>query len=337
MTTIKDIAKRAGVSISTVSHAFSGKRKVSASTIEEVMRAAEELGYSPNKHAQSLPTKHSRTIALIVPDIANPYYSYLLCGAEKAGQDYDFTTVLCNTDYQPVIANKHVHNALGWAVEAIIYVISSAEDKAYELILHQRPILVFCDEVPIPQNCSSNFCVELDNWKAGSLAAEHLAELGHRNVAFIGDKDGLRAAGERHRGFRETFKKLVSNSNVIHIPAGYRIEDGTRIAPSIIDLLPKLTAVFCANDLVAMGLMNHLQKGGISIPEQLSVIGVDDCLPLDYFKPGLTTIRQPVQELGYKAVEISIKAVQGEISSPIHIQLTPYLHKRESCIPHTNK
>lgn len=327
--TIADVAREAGVSVTTVSHALSGNGRVSEQTRKKVREAAAAIGYAPNLHARSLNTRRSNTLALVVPDNSNPYYPQLVAGAESVARSAGFTTVLCNTAYDRAQIESHVQMLLGWGPDAVVYVLSTPDDDGWMALRASIRALVLCDELPDDLDGSIS-SVEIDNHGAGALAAEHLAQLGHRDVAFAGSGAGMRAGRLRFEGFRDSFLRHVPSGSVAELEAGYVVEGGRGAARELRARAPRATGVFCANDLIALGLIAELRDRGLRVPEDVSVLGMDDVLPAEIMTPPLTTVAQPTREMGAIAARIALDLLEHERTGAVTEQLPPSLVVRAS-------
>jgi LacI family transcriptional regulator len=296
---IADVAAAAGVSPTTVSHVISGKRPVSAETAEAVHSAMGRLGYVPNHAAQSLRRGMSRTLGLLVPDIANPYFAELARGAEDAGEQRGFNLVLCNTDFDAERESRYLDMLRGGGVAGMIYAAGSPPDTArIEAVAGSFRLVAVDEELP---GVIADTVVS-DNEHGGRLAGEHLARLGHRRNLVVDGPAELRSAIDRGRGFRGALDP--ASVEIGAVTGDYRATSATEaVAAELAGRGPWFTAVFAANDLMALGALEALTAAGLRVPEDVSVVGFDDTVLASIVRPALTTIRQPVYRMGWVAAD----------------------------------
>lgn len=309
MVSISDVAAEAGVSPTSVSHTLSGKRKVSPAVKARVEAAMKSLGYVPSRSAQNLALGSTRILALVVPDIGNSYFAELAKGVEAAAVDRGYNVILCTTGFDHAREVQYLQMIRSRAVDGIVYAAGAPPtDSELVELLGDMP-LVFVDEEIEGTVFTS---VVSDNEAGGTKAAEHLLELGHRSALVIDVSGDPATSVRRVRGFRETWLKGGgSEPRTAH--AGYTEEEGrAAVAPHVEAIRAgDITAVFALNDLMALGVINQLRAEGISVPEQVSVVGFDDIAAGKYSNPALTTIRQPVLELGTSATARLIDALES--------------------------
>lgn len=300
-TTIREVADRAGVSVTTVSHALSGKRAVAESTRQRVLEAITALGYRPNAAATSLRTGLSSTLALIVPDIANPFFAELARGVEDAAHERGWSVFLCNTALRPAREADYVDRCLAGGVDGVIYCSTQTETehvaKLREEVAGRMPVVV-CDE----RIAGMAGGVYSDNPVGGALAADHLFAGGARRLAVIGGPRGLPTAQERVAGFRDRAAALG-----VAVPDGrlrwtdYQREAGEFAMHELLAADPDIDAVFAADDLLAIGAMHAILDSGRSVPGDISVCGFDDIDLASLVTPSLTSVRQRIHDLGSEA------------------------------------
>jgi LacI family transcriptional regulator len=308
--TIKDIARRAGVSYATVSRALNGKYGVKASTRERILAVARRLGYRPNAIARGLVTRRTMTIGLIVPDITNPFFPEVAEGVEEAARQAGYGVLLCNSNWQKVSERQYVTLLAGRRVEGIIIApISRAEEPVDERVPATLPV-VYVSSTP---RTTARSYVVIDNVQGAFLAAAHLLNAGRAPVAFIGSRES--SDDERFEGYRRaladhgvTFDEHYVRLGDMRQAGGYRllrgmIEDGHR---------PR--SVFAENDLMALGCLQAARELGLRIPEDIAIVGFDDIPFASFPEVQLTTIRQPTSDMGRMAVEILLAA--GEHPTP---------------------
>ncbi|UED87540.1 LacI family DNA-binding transcriptional regulator [Streptomyces profundus] len=310
MVSIADVAERAGVSPTTVSHALSGKRKVSDRVRARVEAAMRELGYVPSRSAQNLAIGRTRVLGLIVPDIRNSFFADLTHGVEATAIRHGYNVILCTTGFDHAREVDYLAMIRSRAVDGLVYAAGAPPTNSQlGALLGDLPLVLVDEEVP-GANAPSFVS---DNLDGGRLAAEHLLGLGHRRALVIAAEGGLVSSDLRVRGFQDSW--AASGAEAPLVAAGAFTEEGGReaIGPHVEALRGEgITAVFAVNDLMALGAIGALQRAGIEVPGQVSVIGFDDIPAGRYAHPRLTTVRQDVDELGRRATTALIAALEEE-------------------------
>ncbi|MQA24239.1 MAG: LacI family DNA-binding transcriptional regulator [Micromonosporaceae bacterium] len=310
--TITDVATRAGVSPTTVSHVLSGKRLVAAATRARVEEVIEELGFRPNSTARQLRTRRSRMVAVIVPDITNPYYGVLTRGlADVVGAD-DYGTYVCNTDGSADREHTFVHDVIDRGVDGIVMAsISLAAGSP-------RPGARFDTPVVSVGEKYDNLAIDLvaSNARLGAReATAHLLSRGAQRVAMI---QGPRGEGaERARGYGEAIADAGHEPRQELMVHGDWTRSGGRTAMhALMALRPQPDAVFCANDLTAIGAIDAAHELGLRIPEDLALVGFDDVDAATIVTPHLTTVRNPSYDTGREAGQLLVSRMLGEYTGP---------------------
>jgi LacI family transcriptional regulator len=303
---IADVAERAGVSATTVSHVLSGKRPVSEQTAVRVRRAMNDLRYVPNHSAKSLRSGSTQSIGLVIPDISNPYFAELAKGAEDAADAHGVNLVLCNTDLSRDREERYLTVLRGGAFDGMIYVAGARPlEQRLLKIARSFPLTVADEEL----NGVAAATIVSDHLKGGKLVGAHLRELGHRRVLYVGGPPELRSTADRGRGLREGLGAagvVVSEFGDYRRQSAYDIVRGALSGASF-----DFTAVFAGNDLMAVGVLAALADAGIDVPAAVSVVGYDDVYLAQLVTPPLTTVRQPVYGIGRAAAEQLIRLTVG--------------------------
>jgi LacI family transcriptional regulator len=301
--TNSDVARAAGVSTASVSRVLNGKR-VTAEVRASVERAVELLGYHPNSAARTLMTRSTESLALMCPDIANPFFPELVKGVQRAANRAGYTVLLCNTDSDPQAEQRYFKMLIGRQIDGVL-LVGLAGDLHNVDILHTNGIAVVAIDRNIDRADVPN--VHVDHYKGARIAAQYLIELGHRRIAHIQGPRSLQVTKERDAGYRHVLSSagIVCDSDLVvegdfSEPSGY---DATR---RLLERNPECTAIFASNDLMAIGAMIAAKELGRDIPGDLSIVGFDDISLASYVSPSLTTVRQPVYELGTRAAECVI-------------------------------
>lgn len=325
--TIKDIAREAGVSITTVSRVLNNKEEgMSNETREKVLRVIEKVNYQPNQLARSLVTKRSKMLGLIVPNISNPFFPELCRGAEDEANDHNYSLIICNSDDQLHKEENYLRLLKEQQVDGIL--LSSkdqlSETNRMQLQESKIPFIIF----DRGEEGNQHSGVFLDNEKGGYLAGQHLIELGHRQIACITGPENIHNSQKRLSGFQHALRKASLELPEEFILTGdFKMDTAYRLTKQFLEN-NHVTAIFACNDLMACGVYQAAHELGIQIPEQLSIIGFDDIPLITALIPKLTTIRQNTYEMGRKAIALLIHTIEHEVSERVVFE--PTLVVRES-------
>ena len=305
--TIKDIANLAGVSIATVSKVINGKdQNISDKTRNKVLEIVEREGYIPNGVAKSLKIRRTKTIGLIMPDVTNPFFADLARGAEDAAQKKGYSLILCNTDNKMKKEEKYLSVLKEKMVDGII--MTSSENNLTSQFKRPRVPMVLVDrDISADKNIGR---ITVDSEKASYDATAYLIGQGCRNIGFISSRKTNRPSVDRLRGYKRALKEngLQLEEHKIFLDS-YSVESGVKGALTLL-LAGHIDGICCGNDLIAMGAMKALQEKGIRIPHDIKIIGFDDIYIAQYMNPPLTTIKQPIYELGQEAVRMLVSIIE---------------------------
>ncbi len=326
--TIKDVAQAAGVSIATVSRVLNQQAGVSKALSQQVHEAVDQLNYQLNGIAKALKSSQSRSIGLIIPDIENPFFPALVRGVEDAAQKQGYAVILCNTDGKPEEEKRYLKFLLSKQVDGILFVgnIKFTQNKNW---LSSLPVpLVLLDRRMEDAPFST---VLVDNELGASMAIGHLIKQGRRHIAIIGGKPESPTSIERVNG---AISCLTAHGHLREehlIANGYfTFEGGYQAIEKMINCGQFFDAVFAANDMMAIGVIECLEKYGKHIPNDVAVVGFDDIRMAAWHKPSLTTIKQPVYEVGQVAVRIIVDHITGSNTGCTNQVLKPELIVRQS-------
>lgn len=322
---ISDVAAAANVSVTTVSHVLSGNRPVSKVTAERVRAAMSKLGYVPNHAAQSLRSGSSQTIGLLVPDISSSYFADLAKGVEDAAEEAGFSVVICNTEFDAAREARYLDVLRGRAIDGMVYAAGAPPTgKRLAALARTFPLAIADEELA---NVRATTVVS-DNLRGGELAGEHLRSLGHTAVLYIGGPVDLTTTHRRLEGFLRGF----GGGQVGQRHGDYREASGFRaVGEELAELGPWFTGIFAGNDLMALGAMRALLAAGLTVPRDVSIVGYDDIGLSSLIRPALTTVRQPVYDIGHAAAEQLIKRIRRGSEEPIaRLELEVRLIERES-------
>lgn len=328
MVSISDVARRAGVSPTTVSHTLSGKRKVSDSVREKVNQAMADLDYVPTRAARSLALGKTSVLALLVPDIAIEYFAELAKGVESVAMERGYNVILATTGFDPGRESRYLEMIASRAVDGIIYASGAALGaNARPALVGRLPVILVDEEiegVELPTVVS-------DNETGGRLVAEHLLELGHRSILEIQGVYSPVTSVRRSRGFASLWEAV--GGRVITTTGDYSAESGRRVVAEHADAFTsgETTAIFAHNDLMALGAVDGLRTLGLGVPADVSVVGFDDVSISRYSSPSLTTVRQNALELGTRAARALLDALEtGDPIAPGRVDIPVELVARQS-------
>ncbi len=298
--TIKDVARAAGVSPSTVSRALTTPALVQAETRLRVERAAAELGYQPNRAARGLITGRTGNIGLIVPDLTNPFFPGVVKGVQSRARESDFSVFLADTDEDPT-AEAGLVRALSKQVDGIVLCSPRMTEEDLRAVAGETPIVMLNRRVgQIP-------AITIDNVDGIRQAVAHLAALGHRRIAYVAGPRLSWSNRERARALRS----VTAGSGIDLVEIGNftpQFAGGVAAADQV--LAAGVTAVVAYNDLVALGLLNWFATRGVKVPEAISVMGFDDIVLSQMVSPSLTTVAQPQEPIGRAGVDMLLQLLE---------------------------
>lgn len=328
--TLLQVAEHAGVSRATASLAVRGSKKISVSTREKVLNSIRELGYVYDRVAANLRSKSSSTVALIIMDLANPFYSELLIGIHqeltKCGQTVIVGTTFNSYDTQSRLLSTMLEHRVGGI---ILFAVPGSKSEIIEQILYWGiPVVLLGRRVP-EANCDY---IGVDNVIGGQLAVDHLIQKGHRRIAFLGGPSQITSWQERKQGYDNAHRQAgikIDASLVRESPVTR--ESGVELIQQILRIDNPPTAVFCYNDIIALGAMMKLKEMGLIPGRDIGIIGFDDIPEATMLSPRLTTISSFARLMGVQAATLLHKRMEGLSIEPQSIVLQPKLIVRESC------
>ena len=309
--TIKDVAKYANVSIATVSRIVNGLPGYTEDTKKKVQEAIEALGYQPNAIARGLINKRTQTIGVLFPEVSGMLSSEVLEGVENAAHDGGFSVIVCNTTSSGKRTVKYLRLLQEKRVDGIIFASENVKEEYNKIFQEMQVPVVFV-------STASQFdlpFVRVDDYEGAFCATEYLIQKGHEQIGMIGGSfDDPIAGVPRMKGFQDALEKYGLDFTDQHMISneGYRFQNGKESLPLLIDNLPRMTAVFAASDEMAIGAMAAAHQLGIRVPEELSIIGYDNLKIAEMCYPALTTVSQPLKEMGQSAGEILVKLIKGK-------------------------
>jgi LacI family transcriptional regulator len=303
MVTIKNVAEKAKVSTATVSRIINGQDGYSEKTMKRVLKAIEELGYTRNALARGLVSSKSNTIAVLLPSVTSRFASELLGGIETDAQRIGQSVIICNTDFNGRRTADYLKMLAEKRVDGIIFVSEWLKEE-YERTVERMNVpmvlvATFTSSYPVPY-------VRIDDEIASFNATEYLLKAGHRKIGMLaGTREDPVAGRPRVNGYFRALKKYGIEPEDRRIAFGdFHYHSGVRAAETLLDSAPDTTAVFAASDEMALGCITAAHRRGIAVPDALSVIGFDDTLDAEMAIPPLTTVKQPIREMGKTALEL---------------------------------
>ena len=324
---IKDIARLANVSHSTVSRALQNSGLVRAETAERIRQIARESGYRASAVARGLVMKKTLTIGVVVTTIADPFVAEVVSGIEDVADDHGYSVFLAQSNADPQREQNVVQSFAERRVDGIL-ITSSRVGAMYLARLSQMmvPIVLINNQHP----GTFTHSVMIENVEASRKATEYLIGLSHCRIAYLGDQFGYQSDTERFTGYRQALEHAGLRflpELVVH--GDGKAEGGAQAMQKLLALGDRPTAVFCYNDMSAFGALRTIHRGGLRVPEDISVVGFDDLFVALYTRPALTTVRQPMRQMGVLAMESLLKLMSGEQSAQ-SIKVPAELIVRES-------
>jgi LacI family transcriptional regulator len=309
---VKDVAAAAGVSLGTVSNVMNRPEMVAAGTRERVERAMLELGFVRNESARQLRAGTSRTLAYVMLDGSNPFFHDVAQGIEFAAEDADLSLFICNSNGRAEREEVHMDRLMQQRVQGILITPVNPESPTLDEVARRGIPVVIVDRI----RETGGFCsVAVDDVFGGRIAIEHLVEKGHTRVAFIGGPETIGQVRERLQGAREVWAELgLPADDLVYLPTDALIVSEGRSAGERLAGLParrRPTAAFCANDLLALGLLQQMVRLGLRVPEDLAIVGYDDIEFAEAAAVPLTSVRQPRHLLGRTAAELLLTESRG--------------------------
>ena len=313
---VKDVAAQAGVSLGTVSNVLNRPDRVSAATRARVERAMAELGFVRNESARQLRAGRSRTIGYVMLDATNPFFTDVARGMEGVAEEQDLSLFLCNSDNRAAREAAHLAHLQEQRVQGILVTPIDPDSPSLAQLASRGTPLVIVDRT----RQGADFCtVSVNDVLGGRLAVEHLVDRGHERIAFVGGPESLGQVRERFDGACQAWREAgLPDDQLLRVPTvALSVAEGRAAGERLAGLAARRrpTAVFCANDLVALGLLQQATISGIRVPDELAIVGYDD---IDFAAAAavpLTSVRQPRAELGRTAARLLLE----ESDDPMHV------------------
>jgi DNA-binding LacI/PurR family transcriptional regulator len=325
---IKDVAQLAGVSVSTVSRVLSGSPRVDEGTRARVEKAIARIDYRPNLLARGLRSKSGNVIGLVVPEILHETFAAFIKYTERCCVEKGFDLVVGNTGGRPETEGAFIDNLLRRHVDGIIFSRVSDRSRVLDTIERWNVPAVIIDRALDRESLPT---VVLDNHRAGVLAAEHLAALGHKAIGVVTGPRDIALSRERQRGFTATLRRHGLTLPAARVLEGdFKFESGRAAARAFIEAGLPITALWCHNDLMAVGALNTFARHGVRVPADVSLVGMDNTGVSEMVVPALSSVTQPFEEMCRQAVELVLAIRRGERVGNRRVVLAPGMVARES-------
>jgi len=326
MASVKDVSRLAGVSASTVSRVIRGSTPVEESKRLRVLEAVERLNYRPNLIARGLRNRSGKLIGLMVPEIMNETFAAFISHVEEACVKRGFTMILGNTHEDPAIEEKVVNNLVGMNVDGIIISGVSDASAVMGILKASRVPVVGIDRALEDEQADR---VLAGNREAGEMAASYFWHMGHRSLVCISGPESIRLSRERLEGFAAFFAQRGIEVN--HISGEkFDYESGIECVRRVLERGIDFTGIWAENDMFAIGAMRELQRQGRRVPEDISIIGMDDIKTAQMVQPALTTVRQPYREISETAVAFLLERIEKPGAAARRVVIAPELVIRDS-------
>ena len=310
MSTISDVAKRAGVSTMTVSRVVNHSGYISQETQERVEKAIAELGYVPNALARSLRFKKTKTIALVVSDITNPLFTTIARGVEDAASENGFSVIYCNTDESPHEESEYLYTLLAKQVDGILLVPARSSRESITFLQERKEPVVVLDRRVSGVKVDTVRCDSIDG---AYQLTRHLLDLGHRRIAVISGPAEASTAADRVAGYRQALDEAGVEIDPQLICFGQFVQaSGYQMVQQVLSVTPRPTAIFAANNFISIGAYHALRDAGLRIPEDVSLVTFDDLPASLVLEPFLTVADQPAYDMGHKGTELLLARLAGE-------------------------
>lgn len=328
MASIKDVARVAGVSVSTVSHVINKTRFVSDSATQAVEKAIASLGYKPSYLARALKSKQTRTIGMLVTSSTNPFFAQVVSGVEEGCYRNGYSLILGNSGNLPGRQLSYLHTLVHKQIDALV-IMTTNRDTDFQAELDKQ---ISCPRVVLDSEPILNGCAIGDNsFVGGQLAAQHFLSLGHTKIGCLAGPNYHSRSNERFNGFQAALHSAGLEIDAKWVISGeLTAKSGYLSAKKLLSYEERPTAIFAFNDLMASGAYRAIHEAGLSIPDDISIIGYDDIEIASFLVPALTTVQQPGFELGLQAAELLINNLEIGTKLPPQVRRTPQLIARDS-------
>lgn len=331
MSTLKEVAKFANVSITTVSRVMNDASKVNPDTKDRVQKAMRKLGYQPSRVAQRLRSTNGRSklFGLIIPDIQNQFYSNIVRGIEDVAYGKNYAVILCNSDENPNKERFYLDVLQSESVDGVILPPIHQHSKIVEGLIEAGVPVVCVDRKLVGENVDT---VVINNEKGGYVAVKHLIDQGHKRIAILSSSPQFSSFEERQKGYERALSEngIEIDNKLIKEGDPRSSEKARELTKVLLELDNPPTAIFATNNLMTLGLLEAVNETGLKIPSEISIIGFDDMPWAKAISPPLTVVRQPGYEMGRRAAELMFQRVEDPKREPVQIMMESSLIIRKS-------
>jgi DNA-binding LacI/PurR family transcriptional regulator len=311
--TVKDIAKKAGVSHSTVSRALHSNPLISEETTERIQQIAGEMGYLPSAAARTLKTNRSQVLGVVLSSVDDPFFSEILQGIEEVIQGSGYSLFIAAAHRDPEREREIVQTMVEHRTDGVIICSTSfSEEKSRQFLQYGVPIVVVNNQAAE----EFRYSIYHDDIDGSQQVTRHLIELGHKRIAYIGNSISGRITLDRLTGFRQEMESagLAIPAKYIHEASGGGAENGISVVEHFLNLPDRPTALVCYNDMMAIGVLKGMQQAGIRVPEDISITGFDNIVFSAYTNPPLTTLDQPKRFIGAEAARLLLELLDKPLN-----------------------
>lgn len=327
--TIIDVAREAGVSYTTVSRVINDKDNVRPDKRERVLAAMSRLGYVVNQHARTLAGGRSQIIGMIVHDLGTNYVAEIVRGIETALDSTSYDLMLYTTHRRPGRESSHIIQMSNGMVDGLLLFSPRANEDALSALNQRGVPHVIIDN---RDRTSQHSTISVTNWQGAFEATNYLVSLGHRRIGFITGALDTDCSHERLSGYKAALDAAGLAVDAALVREGnFQRQPGYRCACELLSLHERPTAIFASNDVSAFGALEAIRDHGLRVPDDISLVGFDDIPPAAHLHPALTTVRQPLQRMGERAMEMLLRVIEGRQSAIVHAELPTELVVRRSC------
>lgn len=311
--TIKDVAKLSNASPATVSRALQQPHLVKKDTIKRINKAIKKLNYQVNVTAQALRSRKTYTILVVVPNIKNPFFSHIFDGIHQYAEQQNYTVFLANTNGDEAQEQIYINQLIRGRVDGIILLNGSIPSSLHlQVDLSKMPIVFACESPD--DSLAHTPLISINNIKAAKELVDLLIDQGHKKIAYVNGPEDNSLAKDRYFGYQTSLQSAdIDLNDKFFYQGNYKLETGVDAAQYFLSLKERPTAIFCANDEMAIGLIYELQKNGVNIPHDISVAGFDDIDFASTIRPALTTVNQNAKTIGYKATEALFERMKNPL------------------------
>lgn len=314
MSTIRDVAKLAGVSVATVSRVLNGTAKVTEKTKASVLMAQKELGFYLNANARALANRDSETIGVVVADLSDPYFGLMIKSCENAAHKQGNSVIVSQGFHDEKREIRAIENMLSRRCRGIIVHALAINEEKLISYMNMMPQMVLINRTI---SGFENRCLNIDNFTGQRMIVTELLNNGHKRIAFVGSSHAIADSTERHEGYKQAILGAgIEYDKSLIVFKEPSLEGGAEAAVELLNRATNFTAIACYNDYMAAGVMSKLVEAKLKVPEDISVTGFDDLYLASCTNPPLTTIHQPIERMSYEAVNLSLSL---HYNTPYHL------------------